>query len=113
MLLSYTNSKLITDASANVQTLATWSGADGSISPFDAKRSRSLAPDDVPQVATAVFFYDLPLGRGKKNLHDGGALNTLAGGLQFRPLIPYSPRTPHFFPPLPLPPPCSFPPPLP
>jgi len=97
MLLSYTNSKLITDASANVQTLATWSGADGSISPFDAKRSRSLAPDDVPQVATAAFVYDLPLGRGKKYLHDGGALNTVVGGWQFSPIIHYSRGTPMFF----------------
>src|SRR5260370_16421644 len=97
MLLSYTNSKLITDASANVQTLATWSGADGSISPFDAKRSRSLAPDDVPQVATAAFVYDLPLGRGKKYLHDGGALNTVGGGWQFSPIIHSSHRTPIFF----------------
>ncbi len=50
MLVSYTNAKLITDAEDNTQSSA--SGSNGSqqvISPFETRRNRSIAPDDVPQ----------------------------------------------------------------
>lgn len=97
MLLSYTNSKLIEDASANTQTAATWSGGQGVVSPFAKKRARAISADDVPQVVSAAFVYDLPFGRGKKFSNDNAAANAIIGGWQISPIIRYSRGEPMFF----------------
>src|SRR2546429_1633664 len=83
MLVAYTNSKLITDAADNTQRDAsTWNASQGVISPFEEKRNRSLAPDDVPQTISAAFVYELPFGKGKQYLHDNNAIDRLVGGWQ-------------------------------
>jgi hypothetical protein len=98
MLLSYTNSKTIEDASSNTQTQAlTWSGSNGVISPYQRFRARTLAPDDVPQVVSAAFVYDFPIGHGKRFLNKGGALDKVVGGWQFSPIFRYSRGIPFFF----------------
>jgi Carboxypeptidase regulatory-like domain/TonB dependent receptor len=95
MLVSYTNSKLITDAADNTQRAAsTWNGSQGVISPFEERRNRSLAPDDVPQTVSAAFVYELPFGKGKHYLHDNNALDHAVGGWQISPIIRYSKGTP-------------------
>ena len=74
-LLSYTNSKLITDADAQESTY------NASIfSPFEKARNRSLAIEDVPQALNIAFNYELPIGRGKHWLNQGGFLGAVAGG---------------------------------
>jgi hypothetical protein len=98
MLLSYTNSKTIEDASSNTQTQAlTWSGSNGVISPYQRYRARTLASDDVPQVVSAAFVYDLPFGHSKKFLTRGGALDRVVGGWQISPIFRYSRGIPFFF----------------
>jgi hypothetical protein len=98
MLVSYTNSKLISDASDNTQQLGgSWNATQGVISPFEKGRARTLSSDDVPQILSAAFVYDLPLGKGKKYANQGGALNALAGGWQISPLIHWSKGTPMWF----------------
>ncbi len=98
MLVSYTNSKIISDASDNVQQLGgTWNASQGVISPFEKRRARAISGDDVPQVLSATFVYDLPLGKGKRYANQGGAVNYLAGGWQFSPFIHYSRGTPMWF----------------
>jgi hypothetical protein len=95
MLVSYTNSKLITDAADNTQRAAsTWNGSQGVISPFEERRNRSLAPDDVPQILSAAFVYELPFGKGKHYLHDNNAVDHMVGGWQVSPIIRYSRGTP-------------------
>ena len=95
MLVAYTNSKLITDAADNTQRDAsTWNASQGVISPFEEKRNRSLAPDDVPQTISAAFVYELPFGKGKQYLHDNNAIDRLVGGWQISPIIRYSKGTP-------------------
>jgi len=95
MLVSYTNSKLITDAADNTQRAAsTWNGSQGVISPFEQRRNRSLAPDDVPQTLSAAFVYELPMGRGQKYLNNNSALDRVVGGWQISPIIRYSKGTP-------------------
>ena len=95
MLVSYTNSKLITDAADNTQRAAsTWNGSQGVISPFEQKRNRSLAPDDVPQTLSAAFVYELPMGRGQKYLNNSSGLDRVVGGWQISPIIRYSKGTP-------------------
>ncbi len=73
-LLSYTNSKLITNAD-NTENIFNPSY----FSPFDIGRNRSLAIEDVPQALNIASSYELPFGRGKPWLNQGFA-NVLLGG---------------------------------
>jgi len=98
MLVSYTNSKIISDASDNVQQLGgTWNASQGIISPFEKRRARAISGDDVPQVVSAIFVYDLPFGKGQRYANQGGAVNYLAGGWQISPIIHFSRGTPMWF----------------
>ncbi|HWQ35603.1 MAG TPA: carboxypeptidase regulatory-like domain-containing protein [Blastocatellia bacterium] len=98
MLVSYTASKIITDAADNTQREAsTWNGSQGVISPFERKRNRSLAPDDVPQVLSAAFVYELPFGRNKRFLNQGGFSHALLGGWQASTIYRFSRGTPFWF----------------
>jgi hypothetical protein len=97
MLVSYTNSKLISDASDNTQQLGgSWNATQGVISPYEKQRARTLSSDDVPQIVSAAFVYDLPFGRGKSHLTHGFA-NAVAGGWQVSPIIHWSSGTPMWF----------------
>ena len=97
MLVSYTNSKLISDASDNTQQLGgSWNATQGVISPFEKGRARSLSSDDVPQIISAAFVYDLPFGKGKRYLTDGFA-NAIVGGWQVSPIIHWNTGTPMWF----------------
>lgn len=97
-LVSYTNSKLITDAADSTQRAASqWNAAGGILSPFERRRNRALAPDDVPQVLSAAFVYELPFGNNKRFLNKGGALNKLVGGWQASTVYRYSRGVPFFF----------------
>jgi len=73
-LLSYTNSKLITNAD-NTENIFNPSY----FSPFEIGRNRSLAIEDVPQALNIASSYELPFGRGKPWLNQGLA-NALLGG---------------------------------
>lgn len=98
MLVSYTVSKLITDAADSTQRDAsTWNGSQGGISPFERRRSRSLAPDDVPQTLSAAFVYELPFGRNKRYLNGGGISNVFVGGWQMSTVYRWSRGIPFFF----------------
>jgi trimeric autotransporter adhesin len=52
-------------------------------SPFERSRDRSLALEDVPQVLNIAYSYELPFGRGKSWLNQGGLLDALVGGWTF------------------------------
>jgi hypothetical protein len=103
MLVSYTLSKLISDAADSLQQAGAgqaggnWNASQGVISPFEKSRARSLSSDDVPQVLSATFVYDLPFGKGQRYANQGGAVNYLVGGWQISPLIHYSRGTPMWF----------------
>jgi hypothetical protein len=103
MLVSYTNSKIISDAADGPQAAGagqaggSWNASQGVVSPFEKRRARSLSGDDVPQVASALFVYDLPFGKGRRYANQGGALNYAVGGWQFSPVIHYSRGTPMWF----------------
>jgi hypothetical protein len=76
-LLSYTNSKLITNADVAQSFLAAY------FSPYQQSRNRSLALEDVPQVLNIAYNYELPFGHGKTWLSQGGPLNAVLGGWVF------------------------------
>jgi hypothetical protein len=98
MLVAYTNSKLISDASDNTQQLGgSWNATQGVISPYEQRRARSISSDDVPQILSAAFVYDLPLGKGKAYANQGGAVDKLVGGWQVSPIIHLQSGTPMWF----------------
>jgi len=98
-LLSYSHSKILTDAAGLTQsTSATWNGTTGSVmSPFEKKRAKSLAPDDVPDSFSLAATYELPFGKGKPLLNGGGLANYLFGGWQIAATVKYSSGTPFWF----------------
>jgi hypothetical protein len=77
-LLSYTNSKLITN-SDNAESLLN----PTYFSSFERSRNRSLAIEDVPQVLNLAYSYELPFGRGQRWLNQGSFLNAMASGWTF------------------------------
>jgi hypothetical protein len=67
------------------------------MSPFEQDRNRSLAADDSPHVLSAALVYDLPFGKGRKHLDQGGVTNALLGGWQLSTIFRYSSAIPYFF----------------
>jgi len=98
LLGSYTISKLLTN-SDNVQTGAsTWGGASGVISPYERQRNKALSQDDVPQVLSLSFVYQLPFGKGQKFLNRGGVVEKLlVTGWQLTGIFRASSPPPLFF----------------
>jgi hypothetical protein len=65
MLVTYTNSKSIDDAS--VSTSTEWLGGFGQLrDPNNLKLERSLSEWDIPQVLQVGYLYSLPFGKGKR-----------------------------------------------
>ena len=77
-LLSYTNSKLITNAD-NAESLLN----PTYFSPFELSRNRSLAIEDVPQALNIAYSYQLPFGGGRRWLNQGSFLSAVVGGWTF------------------------------
>ncbi len=97
-LLAYTHSKLLTSASGITQSSsATWNGVTGVISPFEMHRNKSLAQDDVPNSFSLATVYELPVGKGKKFLNNGGFADRIVSGWEITSAIKYSSGTPFWF----------------
>ncbi len=97
LLASYTWAKLIDDADNTQRGAQTWGGAAGVISPFERERNKALGRDDVPQVLSIAFVYELPFGSGKRFLSRGGIVNKAVGGWQVSTLFRASSGIPFFF----------------
>jgi len=77
MLVTYTNSKSIDDAS--VSTSTEWLGGFGALrDPNNLKLERSLSEWDIPQVFQFGYLWQLPFGKGKKW---GGTWNSVVNGV--------------------------------
>ncbi len=77
-LLTYTNSKMLTDADNAENT-----GNPAVISPYQSYRFKALALEDVPQVLNLAYNYELPFGTGKRWLNSEGFLSRVVGGWTF------------------------------
>ncbi len=97
MLTSYTISKLISDSDSTQADALFWSGLAGAISPFERRRNKALAPDDVPQTLSATFIYQLPFGAGQRFLNKGGWVDKLVGGWQASTIFRAQSGIPFFF----------------
>jgi len=97
LLASYTLSKLLTSSDFTQSSAYTWSGAHGVISPYERQRNKALAVDDVPQVLSLAFVYDLPFGKGKRFLNTGGAVDKVLGGWRVTNILRATSGIPFFF----------------
>jgi hypothetical protein len=98
-LLSYSHSKILTDAAGITQAgSAAWNGTNGGvISPFEKKRAKSLAPDDVPNSLSVALTYELPFGKGQRFVNGNRFVSPLLGGWQLASTAKYSSGTPFWF----------------
>jgi hypothetical protein len=94
LLLAYTVSKLITTTGQTNEAVGTsaWGGFGGVISPFERRRAIALANDDVPQVLSLSFIYDLPWFHGQR-----GPANWFLGNWSMTSIFRYSSGLPFYF----------------
>jgi hypothetical protein len=89
-LSSYTFSKMITNAD-NTQPYTL------GVSPFEQRRTKGLAYNDVPQTLSLAVNYDLPFGKGRRWLSGGGVVNHLIGGWRVSSILRLNSGTPFYF----------------
>lgn len=78
--VSYTFSKLITDAAEDLLGASALNGVVQN--PYDRRSLRSVSPNDVPHVLVFNYIFELPFGRGRRFLDRGGIVDVLLGGWQ-------------------------------
>ncbi len=83
---SYTVSKMISDSGGPYQP-GLGPNTQNFISPFQQNRDKALSEYDLPQVFSLGLMYDLPFGKGKRFLTQGGLSNQVFGGWQFNTLF--------------------------
>jgi Carboxypeptidase regulatory-like domain len=78
--LSYTWSKLLTNASEDLFGSSPIGGVLQN--PFDIDSLRSVSPNNPAHVVVFNYIIELPFGKGKRFLHEGGVVDRLVGGWQ-------------------------------
>jgi Carboxypeptidase regulatory-like domain/TonB dependent receptor len=81
-LVSYTISKNITDADSAGPGVSGFIGTNSFIgqNSYDRKAEKAVSQLDTPQSLVASFFYELPVGHGKRYLSQGGVTDRVLGG---------------------------------
>ncbi|HKP73402.1 MAG TPA: TonB-dependent receptor [Pyrinomonadaceae bacterium] len=82
--VSYTFSKLITDASEDLFGTPGGGSGTGSVlqNPYDRNSLRSVSPTSIPHVFVANYLIELPFGKGKRWLNNSRAADFFVGGWQ-------------------------------
>ena len=95
LLASYTFSKTLTDADSALPIFASFSS--GIQNSFNLKQEKSYSIQDIPHTFVLSYIYELPIGKGKKFLHQGGALDKVVGGWQIGGVQRYQSGQPIIF----------------
>jgi hypothetical protein len=92
MLVAYTVSKNITDADSMGPGVSGFIGTGSYIgqNSYDRKAEKAVSELDTPQSLVTSFFYQLPMGRGKKFFRDSGKLDRLVSGWSVAGILNYS-----------------------
>ncbi|HEX5484080.1 MAG TPA: TonB-dependent receptor, partial [Terriglobia bacterium] len=77
LLVSYAWSKTLTDAGS---IFSTFSSEFGSTTPWNAGAQYTYSFEDIPNNVSIAYVYDLPVGKGRKFLNQGGVVNQVLGG---------------------------------
>jgi hypothetical protein len=95
LLLSYTNSKLLSTTD-DVQVNSLGGAQGGVISPFQRSHNKSLSSEDIPQTLSVAAIYALPFGRGQRFVNTGGILGKLVEGWQVSSIFRISSGIPFY-----------------
>jgi hypothetical protein len=84
LLASYTFSKTLTDADSAYAGLTAFNSSDTFLAqnPHDLRAEKALSYQDVPHMFVLSYLYELPVGKGKKFLNNGGVVDKVLGGWQ-------------------------------
>jgi hypothetical protein len=95
-LVSYTVSKNITDADSAGPGVSGFIGTNSFIgeNSYNRKAEKAVSQLDTPQSLVASFFYELPLGRGKRYLNEGGVKDRVVSGWYVSTILSYHSGTP-------------------
>jgi TonB dependent receptor len=90
-LVSYTVSKNLTDADSSGPGVAGFIGTNEFIGQNSYNRSaeKAVSELDTPQSLVASFFYELPVGQGKRYLNQGGVSDRVLGGWYVSSILNY------------------------
>ncbi len=90
-LVSYSVSKNITDADSQGPRVQGFIGANAWMgqNSYDRRAEKSVSSLDTPQRLVASFFYELPIGRGKRLLNSGRAVDAVVGGWSVSGILTY------------------------
>jgi hypothetical protein len=82
LLVSYTVSKNLTDADSAGPGVSGFTGTNSWIgqNSYNRGAEKAVSQLDTPQSLVVSFFYELPIGHGKRYLHEGGFVDRVAGG---------------------------------
>jgi hypothetical protein len=80
--VSYTISKNLTDADSAGPGVSGFIGTNSWIgqNSYNRGAEKAVSQLDTPQSLVVSFFYELPVGHGKRYLHEGGLVDRVAGG---------------------------------
>jgi hypothetical protein len=95
-LVSYTVSKNITDADSAGPGVSGFIGTNSFIgeNSYNRKAEKAVSQLDTPQSLVASFFYELPVGHGKRYMNSGGVTDRLLGGWYVSTILSYHSGTP-------------------
>jgi Carboxypeptidase regulatory-like domain/TonB dependent receptor len=95
-LVSYTVSKNLTDADSSGPGVSGFIGTNEFIGQNSYQRSaeKAVSELDVPQTLVASFFYELPVGHGKRYLNEGGVMDRAVSGWYVSGIASYKSGTP-------------------
>ena len=95
-LVSYTMSKNITDADSAGPGVSGFIGTNSFIgqNSYSRHAEKAVSQLDTPQALVASFFYELPVGRGKRFLNQGGVVDHVLGGWSLSGVASYKSGTP-------------------
>jgi hypothetical protein len=86
LLASYAWSKTLTDAGS---MFSTFSSDFGTTDPWDRRTQKSYSFEDMPNLASIAYVYDLPVGKGKHFMNRGGVANAVLGGWKTSGILRY------------------------
>ncbi len=91
-LVSYTVSKNLTDADSSGPGVSGFIGTNEFIgqNSYNRKAEKAVSELDTPQSLVMSFFYEVPVGRGKKYLNQGGITNAVVGGWYSSGILSYA-----------------------
>jgi Carboxypeptidase regulatory-like domain/TonB dependent receptor len=91
-LVSYTVSKNLTDADSAGPGVSGFIGTNEFIGQNSYNRSaeKAVSELDTPQTLVASFFYELPVGRGKRWVNQGGVSDRVLGGWYAATILTYT-----------------------